>query len=391
MLSEEQLKALPDGIQKLFQQLERDITEKICVRIEKIGRLLSSDVRRLEELSRIGYDLKAIEKDVSGILAISERDVRKILYNSAEAEYADTLNNMHKSYIPFAKNDRVQELVETISKATAESFSNMANTIGFVNSVNRNGITLKKGKWEELSEYYRNVTDYSALQIRTGQSDFYSAVRKSINSMADWGLSYVEYESGRIRRLDTSVRSAILGAQARLSMSQAEIVGEQIDADGYEITLHSFPRPSHEWIGGRQFNIKTFQAQVKPLLEEANCYHRAIPILLGVSTPSYTKAQREAVIEANNKEYTWRGKKTISGYEVTQIQRRYETEIRQCKDRIFALTAAGDKAGSRKAKERLTSIRQEYSRMFKEHGLFRSVGLTVNPQRTSVIRRVKAR
>ena len=52
----------------------------------------------------------------------------------------------------------------------------------------------------------------------------------------------MDYESGYARRLDSSVRSAILGGQAEMSRRQAILtagqwfVGEQIGADGWEIT-----------------------------------------------------------------------------------------------------------------------------------------------------------
>ena len=44
------------------------------------------------------------------------------------------------------------------------------------------------------------------------------------------------YDSGRSLRLDSAARMNVLGGLARLSHAQAELMGREFGADGYEVT-----------------------------------------------------------------------------------------------------------------------------------------------------------
>lgn len=407
MLSEQQLVALPERLQEQFKRLEKDFIDRICKRIGEIGSLTATDLHRLDELSRIGFDVAAMEADIAKTLEISERDVRKILHNAAEQEYNGVAYDMAKirrDVIPFAENEHLQTLIDSISKTISGEVRNISKTLGFVNSRNKNNVLLKKGEWQNLSTYYQNAVDYAVLQIRTGQTDFYSAMRSTVNTMSDYGLRYavdesgkviagnaVTYASGYTRRLDTSVRSAILGGQARLSQAQAELVGQQIDADGYEITWHSGFRPTHTF-GGEQYSFKAFEDEgIRDLMDEPNCYHRKFPIVMGLSTPTYSKAELAELNAAEKETHEWRGK-SYNKYESTQRQRQYETVIRQYKDRATAYESAAtddlkknDPEAYRQFKEAATAAKGKVTAINQEYAQFsRAMGAYTQPKRASV-------
>jgi len=151
-----------------------------------------------------------------------------------------------------------------------------------------------------------------------------------------------------------------MGGQQRLSRHMAEQVGEEIGADGMEITWHSGARESHEWFAGRQFDMETYRNVIVPLLEEYNCRHRAFSVVLGVSRPLYTPEELDRMNAEEHIKREFEGK-GYNKYEATQFQRRLETTIRKTKDASMAHKAAGDKQAETLAKARVTALNQKYA------------------------------
>jgi hypothetical protein len=235
----------------------------------------------------------------------------------------------------------------------------ISGTLGFVNP---------QGAFAPMANYYQDVIDYAIMQVRTGQTDYQSALRSAINKLADNGMCFydpntgrrsVKYPSGYTRRLDSSVRNAFSGGQQRMSRQMAEMQGSQFGADGMEITWHAGARPSHVDFAGKQFSMKAYQDICVPLLNEYNCYHRAFPIILGVSTPAYSQPELNRLNAAEDKARFFEGK-SYTGYEARQKQRQFETAIRREKDRAICLAAAGDKNGATLAKAKASAINQKY-------------------------------
>ena len=63
--------------------------------------------------------------------------------------------------------------------------------------------------------------------------------------------------------------------------------------------------------------------------------------------------------EHAEEKYYWKGKE-LNGYECTQMQRRYETEIRKSQDKERALRRAGDKEGADLERQNTRELRKEY-------------------------------
>ena len=397
MLSEEQIAALPLPLVKHFRNLETSIIEKICERLGKIGSLNATDIQKLHELQNIGYDLQAIQKEIADTLDKSYGEIYDIFSAASEIEY----ENGAKAYFdltgnkftPFNQNTQLQNLVESIRRSTYGLFENISATKAI-------GLTDRFGQFNLLGESYQGAVDYAILQVRTGQSNFYSVMRQTVKSFADNGLTHVEYETGYRRRIDSSVRQAILGGQKELSKRQAEMIGEQIGANGWEITWHSGyrtspPAPRAHDFGGKQFTFGEFAKQdIGGMMDEYNCYHRKFPIIVGVSKPAYSPEQLAELNAAENTTHNWNGK-DYNRYEATQKQRQYETAIRRKKDEAMYnenmakghLAAGGSKDDDlyKQYKEQATlakaksqAINQEYSRFSQ------AMGISTQPKRATV-------
>ena len=374
--------ALPLPVWEMFRKLEQDIIARICTRIGAIGKISITDARALRELQDIGYDMVAIQREVASTMNLATRKIYDIFEGAVQMEYNAMRSGFDlsgRAWIPFADNVALQNLVSSITSATAGQINNMSKTMAVVNTVQGN----RKIGAIPLAQYYSDAVDYAALCVRTGQTDFYSAMRHIVRDMSDHGLRTVDherrvdYESGYSRRMDTAVRANITDAQARMSREYAGIIGEQFGSDGMEISYHSGPRPSHAWIGGIQVDMETYFRDVLPLMEEPNCYHRSFPIILGISEPTYTPEELEALYARDAEEHDWNGKK-LNAYEAQQQQRRYETAIRRQKDRAMAANALGDAEYAQISRARAKAIMAEYRR-FSE-----AMGIQIKPTRTRV-------
>lgn len=356
MLSDAQIRALPAPIQNHFQRLESDVITKICAHINDIGELTATDIHKLDELKRIGFNIRDIRKEIAATLQKSQDDIYDIFARASELEYNGVKNLYdlsNKNWAPFAENKRLQELVSQMASAALNDYTNLSHSqaLGLINAA---------GQFQPLEKYYKDTIDYAILQAKTGQESIYSAMRQTVRAMADNGLVQAAWESGYVRRLDSSVRMNILGGLARLSHAQSAMIGKQIGADGYEISYHGGFRPTHDF-GGQQFTEKDYYRDILPLMQEPNCYHRSFPIILGVSAPTYSKEELDE-LNAAQKEIKYFEGRGFNAYDAQQRQRQYETAIRREKDRITAFEAVGDKGAAQNAKIKLQQLNQNYKK-----------------------------
>ena len=164
-----------------------------------------------------------------------------------------------------------------------------------------------------------------------------------------------------VRRLDSAMNMNLVGGLRNLHNKTQEIIGEQIDADGWEISTHENPAPDHEDAQGRQFSKKEFDklqtdgiaktydglrvslhrgsGHFRPI-SEWNCQHIAFSIVLGVNKPLKTNEQLEDIKRRNEDGFEMDGKH-YTMYEGTQMQRKIETEIRRQKEIEMTLDEGG--------------------------------------------------
>jgi len=374
-LSQEQILAIPEPLVEHFQRLERDIVAAIARHIGKlnfayqgeIGALAPNDVHQLDQLQKVGFNLEEIQSEIARVTQRAQNDIFDLFNQAAKREYdryREVFDLTGKQWVPFAENTQLATLIEQVTRATDGQLRNISGTLGFVGT---------DGNWQELASFYQQQIDYAVYALKTGQTSVMEAMRSTVRNMADKGVTQIEWSSGYKRRMDSSVRQNILGGLAQLSREQAKMVAEQVGADGMEISFHLGYRPTHDF-GGLQFDLKEFAEEIEPLMNEPNCYHRAFPIVLGISTPAYTDEQIEEM-KAENERIRYFEGKPYDRYRAEQRQRRYELEIRKQRDRINAFEAMGDHEADI-ARGRLRQVQANYKKFSA------AVGLRTKPQKT---------
>ena len=200
-------------------------------------------------------------------------------------------------------------------------------------------------------------------------------MRSTIRQLADSGIKVHEeklaYDNGYNKRIDSAVRQDILTGIRQINIGIQEEIGQQLDANGIEISAHSPCAEDHLHIQGKQFSKKEF-AKINGDLErpigEYNCRHFIFSVILGVNQPSYTKKQLKQMEKESNAKIEYEGK-TYTKYEATQVQRKLETAIRQQKDRQIIARASGDKEEIGLAQQKISQLTTKYNDFSKKVGI----------------------
>ena len=288
-------------------------------------------------------------------------------------------------YIPYEENEELQRYVKSIAKQTIGEYVNLTQHTAFaVFSDGGKSIAPlfdrnKDKVATSLSETYTKVIDYAVTKVQTGVTDYQSAMREVMKAMADSGIRTVDYATGYSRRLESAVRQNILWGVKQCNQNTADMIGKEFGADGYEISYHSHPRPSHADMGGKQFAIggarwvngkyyPSFEEKAEPLLNEFGCLHFKFSILLGISEPAYSEEQLAQFKAEDNHKIEFEGKE-YTRYEAGQLQKRIESEVPRQKDRATIAKAAGDDVMRREAQYKINLLTGKYAKLSKESGL----------------------
>ena len=386
MLSHEMEEILAERLVNRIENANAFILETIGNNIKTIASLSASDIHRLEQMLQYGGDFNEITKKLAEVSGKNVEEIYKIYEETAKIDQQFAKNFYDYKgvqFVPYSENIILQNQVNALATITAMEYTNISNTstIGYVFEDLQGNRTFKN-----VFQTYHDVIDEAVLNVSQGTTDLYSAMRRTIMQMGGNGL--VMYESGHTRRLDSAVRQNILGGIRDLSTEINMQFGEEYGADGVEITVHSNPAPDHAEIQGRQFTLEEYDKLqstgtaedvngkayslwhgkgYRPI-QEWNCYHRPMNIVIGASSPQYSDTQLNEIIESNERGFEYNGKH-YTNYEGTQLQRRMETAIRSQKDTQILARASGDNELAIECQNKIRQLGSRYNELCKASGL----------------------
>ena len=332
-----------------------------------------SDVKTINNIAFIKQDMKAITEELARVTGLNISQVEQM--------YADLLEEQHlqneplydyrgKKFVPFAENKELQSIARAYAKSTGETMINLSKT-------NALSILDHNGNSVSLQRYYTDILDKAVMQVTTGTTDFYTAMRDSIVELGGSGIR-VDYGGGVTRRLDTVIRQNLLWGAKQASIEYNDMIGEELGCDGIEIDFHSNPRPSHEFMQGKQYvlgkartiNGIHFESADEALerLQDYGCLHFKTPIICGVSEPVYSDEELKRLNEENAKTYEINGKE-LTGYEASQQMRRLETAVRNEKSIQDLARANGDNALVKRCNERIKAYQSRYEEISEITGI----------------------
>lgn len=387
MLSDNAIDNLVQPIINRQESINTLVLSTIAEKVREIGELSPSDVKKLKVLVTYGADIRKMNEQIAMMSDLQVRDIKSMIKTVAIDTHLDAkplYDYRHRSFIPYERNTKLQEIVRIIGNQTAGTYQNLSNSkaTGFLIRDLKNPTKLK---FQSIGNTYRTVVDEAIQAVQSGVVDYRTAMRRTIKQLADSGIRRLYWDSGYTQRLDTAVRRNLLDGVRAIQQAIEDEIGKQINADGKELSAHINCALDHEPFQGHQFtneeweklqnneNFKDVDGEqfsgVERVIGMWNCRHIGRSIIIGVTKPRYTKEKLQEFIQNNHAGYRLPNGKHITLYECTQLQRQLETKIRYAKDAQMTMQKVGDAIGAMVARRKVIKLTNEYKKFSKDCGL----------------------
>ena len=330
MLTPDYYESCVDDILKLYAQLEDDIISDIVRRMMKTGIVTESAKHQAEMLQNAGLLYDDILSEIAKRTDATSQHV-KALFEDAGVRTVNFDNQIYRAVGRVPVDIRQSPAMrQTLESGYRKTLGNMQN------------LTLTTANMAQ-STYY-SACNQAYMQVVSGAFSYQEAIKKAVQKTAQDG-AFVLYPSGHRDRVDVAVRRSVLTGVGQTCREIGLMNAEENDCDLMELSAHFGARPTHaEWQGqivslsGRKgyLSLDSIGYGTGDGFGGWNCRHDWFPYFEGYSrrnyTDSYLKSLNEKNIEYNGEKY--------SQYEISQIQRRYEREIRSAKREKVAFDTA---------------------------------------------------
>lgn len=381
----ERLDALPEGVAKQYRQLEEDLLNEICTRLNISGQINVPALEAIKALRSHGISLDEIKKEISKRTGVAITEVEKLLRDVSERN--EKYYNRIASEAEITAPDvwlRAEE-IDAIIRQTKGEMENITRSMGFAVRVNGNVTKLLDG-----AEAYRWALDRAEMKVQSGVVSYNEAIKEAVKELADSGIKTVRYDSdGKTHydSVDVAVRRAVMTGTSQMCSKYVEQSIEYLDTDLVEVTAHIGARDKgigpenhkgwqgkvYQWVkDGKKRNpkykdfVETTGYGTGEGLYGWNCRHSFYPFIEGVSERTWTDEQLEHIDDGHN--CTYEGKE-YTAYEATQKQRQIERTIRKLKREKNAYKEAGLKDDARNVNIRMRRLNQKYTEFSKEADL----------------------
>lgn len=373
MLPPSYLDAMPDAFVQLAQQVEDEILQDVARRIGKMGTLTETADWQLWRYQQT----EAVRENVVKLLAKysgkSEATIRRLLKEAAtEAMEREDAIYYHYNLepTPFEESAALNNLLNAGARQTCGTWRNLTATTA-----------------NTVSGAFERTMDVAWGKVATGAFDYKTAVKQAVDSLAD-EMPEITYPSGHTDSLEVAARRAVLTGVNQTAGKLQEARMDEMNVEFVETSAHGGARPSHAEWQGRRFHrggAVDYKGKHYPDFEAAtgygtgaglcgwNCRHTFFAVFPELGDPPTWTEESLQELNARNIEYNG---KLYTQYEVNQMQRARERNVRKWKKRYLAESAAG--SDTTDSAMRLKAARQSLSEFAK------ATGGRVDSARTSV-------
>lgn len=373
MLPPSYLDAMPDAFVQLAQQVEDEILQDVARRIGKMGTLTETADWQLWRYQQT----EAVRENVVKLLAKysgkSEATIRRLLKEAAtEAMEREDAIYYHYNLepTPFEESAALNNLLNAGARQTCGTWRNLTATTA-----------------NTVSGAFERTLDVAWGKVATGAFGYKTAVKQAVDSLAD-EMPEITYPSGHTDSLEVAARRAVLTGVNQTAGKLQEARMDEMNVEFVETSAHGGARPSHAEWQGRRFHrggAVDYLGKHYPDFEQAtgygtgaglcgwNCRHTFFAVFPELGDPPTWTEESLQELNARNIEYNG---KLYTQYEVNQMQRARERNVRKWKKRYLAESAAG--SDTTDSAVRLKAARQSLSEFAK------ATGGRVDSARTSV-------
>ena len=363
MLPPSYLDQMPDAFVQLWQQVEDAILQDVARRIGKMDKVTPTANWQLWRYQQT----EALRNDVVKLLAKytgkSETAIRKLLLQAA-TEAMEREDAIYYHYDmeppPFEENAALNNLLDAGARQTCGTWQNLTATTA-----------------NTVTGAFERTLDAAWLKVSTGAFDYKTAVKQAVDSLAD-DMPMVTYPSGHTDSIEVAARRAVLTGVNQTTGKLQVARMDEMGCEFVETTAHGGARPSHAEWQGRRFHrggAVDYKGRHYPDFEAAtgygtgaglcgwNCRHTFFAVFPELGDPP--QWTQEQLRELNARNIEWNGKK-YTAYEISQMQRARERNVRRWKKRYLAEDAAG--LDTTDSAVRLKAARQSLSDFTKATG-----------------------
>lgn len=343
MLSPEYYDRLCDDLIKLYADLDNAIISDIVRRIVKNGEITETAKWQAKQLQESGMVYDDILAEIASRTDATKNHV-KMLFEDAGVQAVKNDNVVYKA----AGLEGIIKLspaaMQTLNAGYAKCSGDLSN------------LTLTTANTAQQA--YITACNNAYMQISSGAFDYNTAIRNAVKAATSDGTE-VLYPSGHRDKLDVAVRRSVLTGVGQTCRQLSLINARDMGCDLMEITAHSTARPSHaQWQGqivslsGRKgyLSLKDIGYGTGDGFGGWNCRHDWYPFFEGISVRNYAE---ERLREMNAKNIEYNGKK-YTEYEISQMQRKFERDIRSLKREAVAYDTARNNAPDDKVKQQFS-------------------------------------
>lgn len=331
-----------DRVVALYQQLEDDIITAMIRRMMRMGKVSGATKYQAEILQQAGLLYTDIVQIITARTDACAAAV-KALFEDAGVETVSIENDIHETAEQLPVNIRqsgpMRRVLEAGYRKTQKTLRNLVSTTA-----------------NTTQQMFYDACDRSYMQVSSGAFSYQEAIRTAVLSLADTG-AYVTYPTGHRDRIDVAVRRCTLTGAGQTSAAVSKTYAEESGCHLMELTAHSGARPEHaRWQGqlvtltGEDAGETIDGLHVYTLHEIGygdgrgfkgwNCRHDWHAYYKGISKPNYTPEQ---IAKLNEKNISYNDKK-YTEYEISQMQRAGERNVRALKRRTLAAQTAVENA-----------------------------------------------
>ena len=363
MLPPSYLDAMPDAFVQLAQQVEDEILQDVARRIGKMGTLTETANWKLWRYQQT----EAVRENVVKLLAKysgkSEATIRRLLKEAA-TEAMEREDAIYYHYglepTPFEESAALNNLLNAGARQTCGTWQNLTATTA-----------------NTVSGAFERTLDVAWGKVATGAFDYKTAVKQAVDSLAD-DMPEITYPSGHTDTLEVAARRAVLTGVNQTAGKLQEARMDEMNVEFVETSAHGGARPSHAEWQGRRFHrggAVDYLGKHYPDFEQAtgygtgaglcgwNCRHTFFAVFPELGDPPTWTEESLQELNARNIEYNG---KLYTQYEVNQMQRARERNVRKWKKRYLAESAAG--SDTTDSAVRLKAARQSLSEFAKATG-----------------------
>lgn len=373
MITDEQIEEI---IFKYTSRQEEFNLSELRIIADRLSKL--ADFDNLNTLDRASI----MQKDIFEMKSLHKKYVKKqieaieddfwelifIIYSEAMAYY--------EYYTALEANTRLYNAVaETIQDAKTSLEKLLKNPVFVIRDL-KNPAVLKAYDFEKT---YRSVMNEALSYSNVSKELQDIALKRTETQLFDAGVSYMIDNSSNnakdAKNANLAVRFNMLDSIKNLINKAQDIMGEQFGANAVELSAHVYPAPDHAPAQGHQFSLEEVDKMQSGMdfedlqgnkyagfvrnIGEWNCRHYFTKIKQGAK-PQYSQKELDKILADNERGYTDENGKHRTLYECTQVQRRYEREIRKAKDKYLYGKALNDKNIMANARNRVGKLTTQY-------------------------------